>query len=94
MTDFGTSVQGYQFTNTSKANVVEELSLAFEQGALTILDDPILVGELLAYEMERLPGGLIRYGAPAGMHDDTVMALALAWAGVGQRVEYAPSIWG
>ena len=29
--------------------------------------------------MERLPSGLERYGALAGMHDDTVMALALAW---------------
>jgi hypothetical protein len=87
-------VIGVQLTNVSKANMVESLALAFEQTELEIINDPVLVGELLAYEMERLPGGLIRYGAPAGMHDDTVMALALAWAGVGQRVEYAPSIWG
>ena len=90
----GMPVQGFMTTNTSKTSAIEGLALAFEQGALTILNDPILVGELLAYEMERLPGGLIRYGAPQGMHDDTVMALALAWAGIGQRVEYAPSIWG
>lgn len=90
----GFPVQAFQTTNTSKTAAIEGLALAFEQGALSIINDPILVGELLAYEMERLPGGLIRYGAPDGMHDDTVMALALAWAGVGQRVEYAPSIWG
>lgn len=90
----GMPVQGFMTTNSSKTAAIEGLALAFEQGALSIINDPVLVGELLAYEMERLPGGLIRYGAPAGMHDDTVMALALAWAGVGQRVEYAPSIWG
>ena len=41
-----------------------------------------LVGELQAYQAERLPGGMLRYGAPNGMHDDTVIALALAWQGV------------
>jgi hypothetical protein len=40
------------------------------------------VGELEAYEAERLPSGLLRYGAPEGMHDDCVMSLALAWQGV------------
>lgn len=90
----GLPVQAFWTSNASKTAAIEGLALAFEQGALSIINDPVLVGELLAYEMERLPGGLIRYGAPAGMHDDTVMALALAWAGVGQRIEYAPSIWG
>lgn len=90
----GMPVQAFATTNASKSAAIEGLALAFEQGALSILNDPTLVGELLAYEMERLPGGLIRYGAPAGMHDDTVMALALAWSGIGRRVEFAPSIWG
>jgi len=40
-----------------------------------------LVSELQAYTMERLPSGRFRYSAPAGMHDDTVIALALAWHG-------------
>ena len=30
----------------------------------------------------RLPSGLTRYTAPSGGHDDTVMALAMAWSGV------------
>ena len=42
----------------------------------------MLLGELQAYEMETLPSGLTRYSAPDGMHDDTVMALAMAWSGV------------
>jgi hypothetical protein len=34
--------------------------------------------------------GLLRYGAPGGQHDDTVMALAMAWSAVSsqRRVEY------
>jgi hypothetical protein len=36
----------------------------------------------MAYESEKLPSGLIRYGAPDGMHDDTVMALAIALYGI------------
>jgi hypothetical protein len=36
----------------------------------------------VAYQAERLPSGLLRYGAPSGQHDDTVMALAMAWSAV------------
>jgi len=39
----------------------------------------VLINELQSYEAERLPSGMTRYSAPAGLHDDTVMALALAW---------------
>lgn len=74
-----TTVIGYKFTNATKANLIDALALAFERGALRILPDPVLIGELQAYEAERMPSGMMRYGAPDGMHDDTVMALALAW---------------
>ena len=74
-----TTVIGYKLTNTTKANLVDALSLAFERGTLRILPDPTLIAELQAYEAERLPSGMLRYGAPSGMHDDTVMALMLAW---------------
>lgn len=74
-------VQPFQTTNASKAQVIDGLALAFERGELGILDDPVLIGELQAYQAERLPSGLLRYGAPEGMHDDCVIALALAWWG-------------
>jgi hypothetical protein len=53
---------------------------------LLILDDAVLIGELQAYQQERLPGGQVKYGAPAGLHDDAVMALALGW----HRAQYRP----
>ena len=77
----GLPVKPFLTTNASKAQAIEALALAFERGDLRIIADQVLVSELQAYEMERLPSGLTRYDAPAGMHDDCVMALALAWQG-------------
>lgn len=77
----GMPVQGFTTTNATKAEIIQKLALAFEQDSITILNDKILINELQAYEMERLPSGLIRYNAPSGMHDDCVMSLALAWHG-------------
>lgn len=77
----GLPMRGFTTTNASKTRIIEDLALAFEQRQIAILPDVVQVGELQAFEMERLPGGAIRYGAPGGMHDDTVMALALAWHG-------------
>jgi hypothetical protein len=75
----GLPVQPFLTTNATKASAVEALALAFERGELRILNDPVQIGELQAFEATRLPSGLTRYEAPEGMHDDTVMALALAW---------------
>lgn len=80
----GLPVQPFTTTNSTKAAVIEGLAIALERRELAILDDAQLVAELQAYEMERLRSGLWRYGAPEGMHDDMVMALALAWYGAGR----------
>lgn len=78
----GLPVTPFQTTASSKGPLIESLALAFEQQEIGIPDDPVLIGELQAYTMERLPSGRWRYSAPSGMHDDTVIALALAWWGV------------
>jgi hypothetical protein len=84
----GLPVVGFQTTNTSKAGIIQTLALAFERGTIHIPADPVLIGELQAYEGKTSPSGMIRYGAPAGIHDDTVMSLAIAWAAlVGPREE-------
>ena len=80
----GLPVQPFQTTNASKAQAIDGLALAFERGEISIINDPVLVGELQAYEMERLPSGAFRYNAPEGMHDDCVMSLALVYSGVAQ----------
>lgn len=90
----GLPVQPFQTTNASKTVAIESLVLAFERGEISIVPDPVLLDELQSYEMQRLPSGLVRYTAPDGMHDDTVMALALAWSGIGQAPAFGPNIWG
>jgi hypothetical protein len=77
-------VRPFVTTNASKAIIIDALALALERGEIALLDDPVLVGELEAFEVDRTPSGLTRYGAPAGAHDDCVMALALAWSAVGR----------
>jgi hypothetical protein len=77
----GLPIQPFTTTNATKAQIIDKLALAFERKEISILNDSVLVGELQAYEMERLPSGTFRYNAPEGMHDDTVMSLALAWHG-------------
>jgi hypothetical protein len=57
-----------------------------EHESIGLPDDPILISELMAYESERLPSGIMRYGAPEGQHDDTVIAVALAWYGASQAL--------
>lgn len=91
----GLPVRGFTTTNASKALIIEALALAFEKESIKIIDDPVLVGELQAYESTRLPGGMTRYGAPEGMHDDCVMAVAIGWhaAAIPRSVEYGPVIW-
>lgn len=77
----GMPVTPFTTTNASKSLVIDALSLAFERGEIKIPNDPALVSELEAFEMERLPGGSFRFAAPPGMHDDMVMSLAFAWHG-------------
>jgi len=75
----GVPVQPFVTSNSSKAEIIDALTLAFERQTIRIVDDPVLIGELESFEATRLPSGLMRYAAAEGCHDDTVMALALAW---------------
>ena len=84
-------VHPFTTTNASKAEVIDALTLAFEKGELRILNLPVLIDELQAYEAERLPSGLLRYSAPEGYHDDCVVALALAWHGASERPRQEPA---
>lgn len=85
----GLPMRSFVTTSKSKSPLIESLALAIERGYLGLLDDPVLLGELSSFALERLPGGGYRYGARAGHHDDMVMATALAWYGV----EYSGSLF-
>jgi phage FluMu gp28-like protein len=99
----GMPVKAFNTNNASKANAIEALGLAFERYDLAIIPDPVLLSELQAYQAVRLPSGMTRYSAPAGLHDDTVMALAMAYEALGKAKKIGrlvigglvrPSAWG
>lgn len=72
----GARVEGFLFSSPSKQSLMEGLAVAIQQGEVTYPDGP-LVAELEAFEYEYTRTG-VRYRVAAGLHDDTVMALALA----------------
>lgn len=68
----------FRTTSQSKSRIIENLMVAFERQEIKILPDATLLSELMAFQATALQT-TIRYAAPDGMHDDCVMALALAW---------------
>ena len=69
-------------TQASKNKIIGQLEKAFDYSEIRILNNDILVGELQAFEVvSRSANGMLKYSAPEGMHDDCVMALAIAWNG-------------
>jgi len=71
------SITAFHTSNLTKAAVVEALTMDIENGALGIPNIPELIAELRAYTQVKLPSGMIRYTGPEGVHDDTVIMLAL-----------------
>ncbi|MCS6918775.1 MAG: terminase large subunit [Fimbriimonadales bacterium] len=69
--------EGVAFTQAFKQNLLENLALALEQGRLQLLPDPILLNELYHFEATPTERGARLHGA-RGVHDDLVIALALA----------------
>jgi hypothetical protein len=78
----GIPVIGFHTSATSKQAIIDSLVLAFEQGAIRIPRNPVLIGELSQFQATRLPSGGIKYAAPNGQHDDTVISLALSYYGL------------
>jgi hypothetical protein len=78
----GLQVQTFYMTNSTKARLVEQLALAFENQQVKIPDienRPALLAELSAFEGKPLPNGMTRFSAASGSHDDLVISLLLAW---------------
>ena len=73
----GLNVQGYQFGMISRQLLLERLAVGIHNKWLTF---PMDIGEqLLTFQYRTLPSGRVKYEAPDNLHDDRVMALALAY---------------
>ena len=73
-------VQDWITTNDSKARLVSQLQVAFEQKQIALLDNEKQTAELAMYEATyNMKTGNISYNAPNGGNDDIVIGLMLAW---------------
>lgn len=88
----GVKAEAYQFTNASKNRLIDNLALALERGKLRLMDLPEQTAELLAYQYELTESRNLRTGAPEGMHDDCVIALALAVYGSTEADRYTDHV--
>jgi len=74
--------QAFLTTGPSKQQIMENLAAGIQQHVLGI-PDGVLRRELDTFEyvVKRSPDGRVQtfYSAPEGLHDDCVMALAIAW---------------
>lgn len=80
----GVPVRPFNTNLRSKHNLIDALAVALERAEIALYRDPVLLAELASYRLAPLPGGGVRYTAPSGSHDDTVIALALAYHGARQ----------
>jgi len=72
--------EGIAFTQALKQSLIENLALMLEQARLQLMPDPELLRELYHFEATPTARGIRLEGA-TGVHDDLVIALALAaWA--------------
>lgn len=81
----GLNVVGYQLTSSSKESLIDNLAMCIEQGRVRLMDLPVQTNELKAYEYQLTPSRNVKMSAPEGMHDDCVVALALACWDLAQR---------
>ena len=73
------TVQEFITTNDSKRKIIEQLQTAFEQAAITIPNDPILINELKRFQaVVNATTKVVRYEGK-NCHDDRIMSLAFAY---------------
>jgi hypothetical protein len=74
----GLRIEGFKFTESSRKDLLNNLALKIEQGKIKIPETDTLVSELQSFHYELSERGKITLKVPDGLHDDTVMSLALA----------------
>jgi len=73
----GLCIDDYKYTNKSKRQLIDKLSIFIEQKRITIPHIDTLVDEIEAFGYKRTDSGNIQYSAPEGLYDDSVNSLAL-----------------
>ena len=73
----GIMLEPFKFTEQSRMDLLNNLSIKLDQRKVSLLDDEILKKELSYFQYE-LVGTKLKVKAPSHLHDDTVMASALS----------------
>jgi phage FluMu gp28-like protein len=82
-------IEPYQFTETSRRELLENLKILIEQQKISIPNDTILINELKSFQYILGERGKTKIEVPSGVHDDTVFSLALAvWGLPKQKIDY------
>lgn len=77
--DISRLIEPFNTTNAEKVRLVNQLQVALEQRAVTLLDDRGLLAQLAAYEATYNPKtNNVSYNAPLGLHDDNCISTMLA----------------
>lgn len=74
----GLKVEDFKFSSKSKKDLVDKLSIFLEYQSVFIPDEPILLDELDCFACDMTESGVLKYSAPSGKKDDSVMSLGLA----------------
>jgi hypothetical protein len=76
----GVAVTSFKTTPVSKPQLIQSLALCFERAEARWLAEATGKWQLMAYEAKvSAQTGRVSYSAPEGVHDDNVIARALAW---------------
>lgn len=88
----GMFVDDFKFSNKSKKELIEKLSIMIEERNIRIADIQTQIDELKSFGYQLTDSGNVKYSAPEGLHDDCVIALALAVWGLypGKGSEQTP----
>jgi hypothetical protein len=81
----GMNIEPFRFTETSREQLLSGLKILIEQNKIKLPNDPILIDELKGFQYE-LVGQKVKMRVPEGLHDDTVMSLALAVWGLQETI--------
>lgn len=74
----GVPVEPFKFTNTTKKEMIEKLSIWIEQKKFLMLENEDSIREFNNFTYDISSTGKVRYNAPQGFHDDIVCSIGLA----------------
>lgn len=78
LTRMGVAIEPYKFTNTSKKELIEKMSIWIDLARFRFINLSETLNEFDNFSYDVSASGKIMYEAPQGLHDDIVIAHALA----------------